>query len=174
MRLAACISLAIGAAGCGGSPARVAETPAPEPVPPAPAPAAAPADDGWRDIVVCVADAEGARDVPARYNVVTGDTLVDGRPFAEAFPLTDAYAANAPWYIANEGIDYGPAWYGKYGIPRVVAANEARRVRDFRGVLVFTERDDPGEPYSALYVAVRPGCEFQPYSWDLLIGGVRG
>lgn len=158
------VLLLAAACGYGSAPA-----PPPAPVPPPP-PAAV---DPWRDVQVCVVDERGVREVPARYNVATGDTLVEGRPYAEVFPLTAAYAQDAEWFIDNEPIPRGPVWYGRYGLPRVILPGEIVRSGAYRGVMIFTP-PGPGDPPEVLYAAVRPGCEFQPYSWDLIIGGVRG
>ncbi len=144
-----------------------APPPAPAPLPPVAA------VDPWRDVQVCVVDEQGVREIAARYNVTTGDTLVDGRPYAEAFPTTSKYAEGAEWYINNEPIPRGPVWYGRYGLPRVILPGEVVRSGEYQGVLIFTP-PGPGDPAEVLYAAVRPTCEFQPYSWDLVIGGVRG
>ena len=122
---------------------------------------------------VCVVDARGVREVPARYNVTTGDTLVDGRPYAQAFPTTAMYAESAAWYIDSEPMDRGPHRYVRYGLPRVVPPGELVRHGEHRGVMIFAEARDTGERKEVLYAAVRPACEFQPYSGELLTG-VRG
>ncbi len=161
--VAACVLLLSTACGSGSAPP-------PAPVPPPPVATV----DPWRDVQVCVVDEQGIREVPARYNVTTGDTLVGGRPYAEVFPLTDAYAQEAEWFINNEMMEQPPYRYGKYGIPHYSLAYPLKHIGDYRGVMLFAEVQDPGDPYSALFVAVRPDCAFQSYSSDLLYGSVRG
>lgn len=149
----------------------------PVPAPPAVAPPAVPpppVDDGWRTIRACVVDAEGLRYIEARYDPATGDTTVGGRPFAEAYPITPAYAGTAQWYVDNGPIELDGVRYTKYGLPRTPEPHEIVRAADYRGVLMFREVGDDGPPRSVYYAAVRPTCELQPYQWDLMGPGVRG
>ncbi|HST61918.1 MAG TPA: hypothetical protein VLK84_24670 [Longimicrobium sp.] len=169
----AAILLAMSVGACGQPAARPAPAPPPAP-PPAPVPPPVASVDPWRDVQVCVVDEQGVREIAARYNVTTGDTLVGGRPFAEVYPLTDAYAQNAEWFINNEMMEQPPYRYGKYGIPYHSLAYPLKRIGEYRGVMLFAEVRDSGGPYSGLFVAVRPDCAFQAYSSDLLYGSVRG
>ena len=148
--------------------------PAP-PVRPLPPPAAPPAPPPptTRAIRVCVVENGMLRDVDVAYVVATGDTLVDGRPFAERYPATAGYAAAMPFYIGNEPVMVGGRRYVKYGLPRVLAVSEVTRVGEVMGVSVFAEAgamDAPG----VIYLPVRPGCEFQPYQLEVKAGAVRG
>lgn len=154
-------------AACGRAPAPAAAPP--------PAPPARPVigDPPWRTLNVCMVDGEGMRFVPVRYNVMTGDSLVDERPFSEVYPTTAAYAEGAEWYINNGHIEIDSIIYTRYGLPRVLRPGELVRRQDYRGVMMFTEAEDPGGPYGVWYAAVRPGCEFHPYQWDL-VRGIRG
>lgn len=162
------ILLALTACACGS--ARPAD---PAPSPPPASPPVVTADSPWRDLRVCVADAQGTRDIPVRYNVQTGDTLVDGRPFPEAYPTTERYVEAAEWYINNEPIVFEGIRYVKYGLPRILPADSLVPRGEYRGALVFVERDI-GENFLVPYVAIRPGCEFHPYQRELITGGVRG
>ena len=128
--------------------------------------AVAPAAAQRTPISVCVLDAGMPTMVTVSYDTQTGDTTAaDGRRFAEAFPLTAAYAANQTWYIDNEPIELGDDAYVKYGLPRVLGVNEVYPFDEFRTVTLFAEPVE-GTP-EVLYVPVRPGCEFQPYQRDV-------
>ena len=61
----------------------------------------------------------------------------------------------------------------KYGLPRVLGVTEVSRVGDFMGVGVYAEAGATGTP-DVIYIPVRPGCEFQPYQYEVKTGGVRG
>jgi hypothetical protein len=163
-------TLMLATAACG---TREAPETAPAPPPPVAEPVAA-ADPPPRDIRVCVVDEQGMRVIAARYDPATGDTLVEGRPFAEAYPTTGRYAEAAPWYIDNEPVEVDSAIYTKYGLPRVLLPGELVRRRDYRGVMMLTETADTGDPYMIWYAAVRPNCEFHPYQGSLVAYGVRG
>ena len=84
------------------------------------------------------------------------------------------YATNAMWFIDNEPITFNGRRYVKYGLPRVVGVAEVSRVGAYRGVSLFAETGAAADRPEALYVPVRPGCEFQVYLGDLKAGGVRG
>jgi hypothetical protein len=171
MRILAAGVLLAGA--CGTAGARPVPA-APPPVVPPPAVPPARVDDGWRTIDVCVVDAEGLRYIQARYDHATGDTTVGGRPFAEAYPVTAAYAAAAQWYVDNEPIALDGVLYTKYGLPRTPEPHEIVRAADHRGVLMFREVGDDDPPRAVYYAAVRPTCELHPYQWDLVGPGIRG
>lgn len=172
-RIATVVGLLLALAACG-----TGEAP-PEVVPP-PAPRGRPshlvvADSAWRTIRVCVVDGEGMREVRARYNLLTGDTLVEGRPFAEAYPARAEHARNARWYVENEPITLDGRRHIKYGLPRVLGPGRAVPLgRAHHGVRLFVEAGDEPPPSGILYVPVGPACEFQSYQWDLMVGGVRG
>jgi len=126
------------------------------------------------DVRVCVVQDGNLTEVTARYNQTRGDTTYNGQPFSTAFPATTGYAANAGWYINNEAITFNNRRYVKYGLPRVVGVAEVSRVGAYRGVSLFAETGAAADRPEALYVPVRPGCEFQVYLGDLKAGGVRG
>ncbi len=156
--------LAFAAAACG--PGR-APPPVRPPLPPLPALPEL-GDVAWLDVRLCVVDEQGIRDVPARYSLTTGDTLVDGRQFSEAYPTTAQYAAGADWYVNNEPFKRGRYGYVKYALPRVVRPHEIVRAGEVHGVIAFARPAEPEDPPLVLYVAVRPGCEFQLYQRDLV------
>jgi hypothetical protein len=122
---------------------------------------------------VCVVENGALREVAAAYNTATGDTTVNGRAFAQAYPGTTGYAAGATWFINNEPITVMGRRYVKYGLPRVLGVNEVSRMGDYMGVPVFAEAGATGAT-EVIYLPVRPGCEFQPYQVDVKVGGVRG
>lgn len=152
--------------------------------PAAVAPAAAPPPPVGQtpraDIVVCVVQDGELRMVQAQYDTRTGDTLVDGRPFAAAYPDTIGYAAGAAWYVTNEHMSLNGKRYVKYGLPRVIGPHELTRAGEYRGVPLFAEKGkavvqtEHGQTSDFRYVPVRPGCEFQPYEYHANVGAVRG
>lgn len=148
----------------------------------APVPAAAPSPATTPFVVVdpisiCVYKDGAFAAVAATYDVQTGDTLVDGRPFAEVHPATTPpYAAGAEWFVRDEPFDrdYGPPLRAvKYRLPRVLSPREIVPVKPYRGVAVFAEAGITGEP-EVIYVLVRPGCVFQPDHSLVEVGAVRG
>lgn len=173
MRYAVVLAAAALAAAC-------ARAPGPAPAPPPPIepvvtvePAQAP-----DSVFVCVIRNGDLAVVGAELDPATGDTLVGGRRFAEAFPVTDEYAPTRRWYVDNEPLPFYEGrrpWYVKYGLPRFLAINEILRVGEHDGISVFGEISDPYEDSrSVLYVPTSPGCFFQPYQFSGPGEGVRG
>ncbi|HEX2188599.1 MAG TPA: hypothetical protein VHG51_06850, partial [Longimicrobiaceae bacterium] len=139
----------------------------PPPPPPPPAPPAV------QTIRVCVVEGTALREVDATYDPATGDTMAAGRPFAAAHPAAAGYAAGATWYVDNEPVQFMNRRYVKFGLPRVVAPADVARIGEHRGVGVFADASATGAP-DVVYVPVRPGCEFQPYQYEVPARGVRG
>lgn len=163
------VSLLLG--GARPPPMMVPPPPPPPPAavtPPPPAPPAMPTT-----INVCVVENGMPSNVQAQYSSATGDTTVAGRPFSQAYPATGmSYAAGATWYIQGEPITLNGRRYVKFGTPRVLSVNDVTRTGEYQGVPLFAE---PGMARpDVVYVAVRPGCEFQPYQTETKVGGVRG
>lgn len=145
------------------------------PVAPAPPPPAPPAEERIR---VCIVEGTTLREVEAIYTPAQGDTvvMVDGqrRPFAEAYrPVEPNYAAGATWFVNNEPVMVSNRRFVKYGLPRVVAPADLRHVGTVNGVNIFAA-GDAGENPEVVYVPVRPGCEFQPYQYEVPVRRVRG
>ncbi|HEX8358902.1 MAG TPA: outer membrane beta-barrel protein [Longimicrobium sp.] len=141
---------------------------APLPVPPVATEPMAPTT-----IQVCVIENGVPTNVQAQYASTTGDTTAAGRPFAQAYPATaPGYAANAAWYIQGEPIMLDRRRYVKFGLARVLGVSEVTRVGEHQGVPVFAEAGTTRP--EVVYVAVRPGCEFQPYQTEVKSGAVRG
>ena len=140
----------------------------PEVVPPPPV-----VVDTREDIQICVLQQDGSlTTVTGSYSRTAGDTLVNGQPFATAYPTGAQYAANATWFINNEPVMFQNRRFVKYGLPRVLGVNEVTRMGDFMGVPVFAEAGQTRP--DVIYVPVRSGCEFQPYQTEVKTGGVRG
>ncbi|HEX2203919.1 MAG TPA: hypothetical protein VHG91_11500, partial [Longimicrobium sp.] len=107
-------------------------------------------------------------EVRATFDRFSGDTIVDGRPFSNVFPLTGEYASVHPW-VYGEPIDHrGEVCYNRYGIPRVLEARQFRRIYAWRGVPVFIEAGDDERRPDSLWVPYEPGCTFLPYIWELI------
>lgn len=163
------VLLAVLCAACGtGGPVR-AEPSAPTPI------AAPPAGMTlvWRTLRVCVVDREGMREVPVQYSLVTGDTMIDGRPFAEVYPTDSSYAAAADWFIRDEMVTLPQGWrYVRFGNPVAFGVGDLTRVEVYRGVPVFAERGTEDNPFMR-FVPLRPECVFQPYAGPEY-GAVRG
>ena len=146
----------------------------PPPPPPAPEVVTPPPPPPVQDVNVCVVQNGQLTTVMGQYNPASGDTTVNGTPFATAYPTNDAYAANATWYINNEPITFNGRRYVKYGLPRVLSTTEVTSVGTNSGVGVFAESSANAQRPDVIYVPVRPGCEFQPYQYEVKTGGVRG
>ena len=106
-------------------------------------------------------------DVDANYNTSTGDYTVhengSERPFDQIFPPTGPdYAATQSWYINNEQLKLLNGKYVKYGLPRILGANEVQPISNYKGVTAFAEDRNAAKP-EVIYIPVRSGCEFQPY-----------
>lgn len=80
-------------------------------------------------------------------------------------PTPSAYAADAPWYVESRPISVLGSHWVKYGLPRVLDADEVVQAAEFLFVPLFVERA-ARPPYEVLYAPVRSGCEFQPYVVD--------
>ncbi|HEV2735709.1 MAG TPA: hypothetical protein VGV85_12765, partial [Longimicrobiaceae bacterium] len=143
------------------------------PVAPPPPPPALPAAPEMQTIRVCVVEGTALREVEAMYNPATGDTTVAGQAFATAYPATTGYAGGATWYINNEPITINGRRYVRFGLPRVVSPTDVTRTGEYQGVGVFTDASATGTP-DVIYIPVRPGCEFQPFQYEVPARGVRG
>jgi hypothetical protein len=148
-----------------------------EPVPEPPAPARSPERSvpigHPHPIRVCLLWEGRLREISVSYNTATGDTVVDGMRFSERFPDAGQYAGARRWFIDNEPIPFEGRRYTRYGPPWIMGVRMVRPVGEFDGVLLFADVRSAG-PHEVLYVPIRSGCEFQPYQWDLVTGGVRG
>jgi hypothetical protein len=82
------------------------------------------------------------------------------------------YAGTQRWFVSDEPITFGGRRWVKFGMSRALTQSEAERVGEFRGVSVFRSAAD--RDAQVIYVAVRAGCDFQPYRREAEVRGVRG
>ncbi len=122
---------------------------------------------------MCVVQGGELAQVDAVYDPERADTLIGGQPVAMAH-AADAlpYASGTTWFINHEPIVARGARFTKYGLPRVIPAQQLRRSGEFNGVPLFAEVGV--EQPDVYYVPLRPGCEFQPYQNNAVTGSVRG
>ncbi len=169
-RIAFLLSMACAACGTG---ARVQSAPPAAPATvPGPPPPVILSEPAWRELRVCVVDRAGMREVPVQYNLLTGDTVIDGRPFSEVYPTDSGYAAAAEWFVRDEMITLPGRRYTRFGVPRGFSAGDLVPVEAYRGVPLFAERGAEDDPWMR-FVPVRPECVFQPYTGPEY-GAVRG
>lgn len=121
----------------------------------------------WNAINICMLDAGKLTTINGYYNSGYGDTIVikdNKRSMFRAVykNLTEGYAATRSWYIESKPITYLKHKYVKYGLPRILGANEIDKTGEIQGVPVFVEKGIPGTA-EVIYIPVRYGCEFQPY-----------
>jgi len=100
------------------------------------------------------------------YDRSTGEKtiILDGK-MATLTELEESkdYAVNTLWYKQHEDIKFEGRQYQKFGLPRVLGITEVTRAGMYKGVGIYLEAGIDG-PYEVIYIPVRPGCEFQPYS----------
>ena len=146
----------------------VATPPLPPPPPPA-APMAPPPPPppppATRDLSVCVVTGTGLQTVTATFNPANNDTTAMGQRFSTRYPASaPTYAAGATWFVNTDAIRLNNSEFVKFGVPRMITSTtQLQRVGEFQGTSVFAETG-ASAPYQVLYVPLRPGCEFQPYS----------
>ena len=124
-------------------------------------------------IRVCVMQGGTIREVAARFDPVTRDTLVDGVRFPGALAGGAEYAASRAFFIEDHPVVLDGRRYVKYGTPRVLGPGELVRGGEFMGVPVFVATGGR-TPAEVVYLPVAPACEFQPYQLEIKAGGVRG
>jgi hypothetical protein len=117
-----------------------------------------------QQLYICVIDSGNLRMVGARLDSVSGDTLVDGRDFREAYPATAPPYAQAA-RLARSLVEFGDARYYAQGPARHLPPDALTKVGELNGVPVFAEVGTPTNPPGAIFLPVGPGCEFQ-----LLVG----
>lgn len=123
---------------------------------------------------ICVVENGRMTMTPIEYDLATGDTTVNGRPFREAYPVTAEHAAGAQWYVNREPITFRGRRYVMYGLPRVLSPMDIVPVDTYRGVTVFAEPSGERTGFDVLYLSVTPDCQFQPYQTGETGGAVRG
>lgn len=163
---AALLIAALALAACAGG--REVPAPAPSPLPAAePPPAVTMPSLRIHTLRACLVQNGALTEVTFSYDILTGDSLYQGVPFSQAFPLHDGYAAEARWFIDNEPIPFTRPWaHVKYGYPRVMGVHEIVRAGEHRGVGIYVAVGDTVDP-QVIYVPVRPGCLFQRYQINI-------
>jgi len=114
---------------------------------------------------VCVVQADSLRLVAVTRSPTNNDTLVDGILFKNAYPATyPPYVATAPWYVAGEFVRFGQRVYANNDPPQRISLELLRFVGRYRGVPVFKAADETVTPPPTIYLPIRPGCVFQPFT----------
>jgi len=134
--------------------------PPPAPVMPPPPPSEPPAPVAPAMVSLCV--------------VQNGQLATIQVAQGEMPPAGEGYAESAPWFINNEPLPFMGRRYVKYGLPRVLGTTDVHGVGTINGVPMFAEHAANADHPEVIYVPVRPGCEFQPYQYEVKAGGVRG
>jgi hypothetical protein len=107
--------------------------------------------------------------VAGEVSAVTGDTLVAGRPIADALPShLPPYAGSTEWYRTLQPIIVNERWYPTEGyLPRHLRPEELDPdpVTLHNGIPVFVEAGASAFEGSGgyFYVLLSPDCLFQPY-----------
>ncbi|HEX9938191.1 MAG TPA: hypothetical protein VGB15_13745 [Longimicrobium sp.] len=113
---------------------------------------------------VCVVEGDSLRMLRVMRSPA-GDTLVNGLPFRNVHPISNPpYIAGAGWYENHEPIRLGERDYATNHPPQVIAPELLRFMARYRGVPVFRAVDEDVKRPSYVYLPVRPGCVFQPFS----------
>jgi len=151
--------------------------PAAPPAPPVvidPAPPVAPAqrDRPLTSVYFCQIHEGGLSTIIADYDAATGDTLYHGRPLREMFPVTPQPAAATTWYAQDQPIAIRGRLYLKYGLPRLLNADDLVPAGEYQGLRYFAERGDH-DPL-VVYFPVSSNCEFHTYQIAEVGGPVRG
>ncbi|HEU4558940.1 MAG TPA: hypothetical protein VFS20_13865 [Longimicrobium sp.] len=124
-------------------------------------------------VTLCVVRNGRMEEVPA--DATTGDTIVNGRPVREAFPVTAEHAAAAPWFVNNEPITFRGRRYVRYALPRTLGPADVVPVGTYQGVTVFAEPGfEDARVFEVLFLPVTPDCQFQAYQTGETGGAVRG
>ena len=123
--------------------------------------------------MVCVVQGGRIFTVEAQYRSATSDSVVNGRPLHEVYPVTAEHAATARWYHANEPVVFAGHRYIKYGLPRVLSPGDVVLAGNVQGVSAFAE-PSAGRPPDVIYLPVDAGCMFQPYEVSEAGAAVRG
>jgi hypothetical protein len=132
------------------------------------------AADAMHRATICVLRDGAIANVEVAIDPQTGDTLLDGRPFAEAHPVEfPPYAAATTWYINHGRVEYHGRTLMKHSLPLVFAPDQLQHAGEFQGMPLFAEAGVSGIP-DVVFVFVRPGCVFQAYQVDYSVGAVRG
>jgi hypothetical protein len=137
----------------------------------------APLESNAQLVALCILRNGDIATVEAKYRPEFGDTVVGDRPWREALSaVSSPYAAGVDWYVKGEMVRVPGRKHAleRYGLTRVLAPNEVKRIGEYRGVPLFVDAFHDGGVPDVVYLFVRPGCEFQPYQQAYTVGAVRG
>jgi hypothetical protein len=144
-------------------------------VAPPPGPSLPPEYAMLPDTLVCVIDRSaesGLREISARKRDGGVVLFLDGaiRPLESVHPVDyiAGYAGREQWLRDGEPISLRTDRYARTGGERRIALNLLWKTGEFRGITLFTGRDDGARP-NAIYVPTAPGCIFQAYVREDLI-----
>lgn len=121
---------------------------------------------------LCVLRDGQLAEVVVEYRLATSDSVYQGVPVEQAFPLSDGYAQPHEWFRRSEPVEVRGRRYDRIGPSRYLPPRDLVRAGEYRGVPVFMARDEPGEP-DHVYLPIRPGCEFQAYRYTDTLPGRR-
>lgn len=127
---------------------------------------------------ICVAstNAPRLRYIAVHYLPGSPDPVVTatGRRFYEQYPLTSPpYVAAAQFFVDNNPIIVQQRRWVKFGLPRMIEIEDLQYRADYRQHAVFVAAGS-GTATDVIYLPVRQGCLFQPYQYEVKVGGVRG
>jgi hypothetical protein len=99
------------------------------------------------------------------YDVLTGDSTVNGRSFADEYRMSSEYAASGSWFTEARPIIFGGRKYIKHGPPTWMRPDldGMGQAGTYLGVPVLA-RERTGVPPDTIYLLPRPGCELQAYA----------
>ena len=144
--------------------------------PPSAAPSTAgggPGGAAQDSVTVCAIQGGQVRLATVPVDPATGDTMLAGQGFDVVFPVIPGpYATDQEWFVGRRPILFQERAYTWNGPTLVLSPDMLKRVGEYRGVPLYTEAESTGEP-GIVMVALRPGCELQPY-YHFTGGPVRG
>jgi hypothetical protein len=114
-------------------------------------------------LLICVVEGGTLRPIRAVHRPEIGDTLIDGAPFSQRYPVhSPPYAQGAPWFERQSPIRMGEWVYEASTPGRYIAPELLRPLNVYHlQTPLFAAADDPLP--EIIYIPVRPGCIFQSY-----------
>ncbi len=129
------------------------------------------------DTLVCVIDrttSEGLTNIAAKNRGGDVVLFVGGtvRPLESVHPVAfiAGYAGAEDWLRRGDPIGFGGDRYARTGGERRIGLELLRRAGEYQGILLFSGHEDAARP-NAIYVPTAPGCIFQAYVREELVGG---
>lgn len=129
------------------------------------------------DTVVCVVDRNTARGLRPLQAKRGADGQVLLRVGAEVLPLDRVhpvslmagYAGREPWYLSEAPISLDGRRYVRVQGERKIPLERLHQYEEMNAIPVFADPSDEPPP-EAVYLPVRPGCVFQAYVREDLMG----